>query len=132
MLLVMLQVAASETGWCCAAKEWDKKQFPYAVLKYGPILDASQQHARLSASRVQPQQLPPWVPSSSIFQRYAWCDSDLLLPVNRNYTHYPQHPCTYLQGGPDIGRLGVRLRDILVSMLPQLVAAYPDGGLGFV
>jgi hypothetical protein len=131
-VLLLLQVAAAGSGWCCAAKEWDQKQYPYAVLQYAPILDAKRQHAALSASNVQSHQQQLWVPDSSIFLRYSWCDSDLLLPINRNYTRYAQHPCAYLKGGLDMERWMGRLRDILANMLPQLVAANPAGSLGFV
>lgn len=125
-------VAAAGSGWCCAAKYWDQKQFPYAVLQYAQVLDAERQHARQSASQVRRHhQHPIWVPNSSIFQRYSWCESHLLLEVNRNYTRYPQHPCAYLKGGLDMDRWMGRLRDILANMLPQLTTANPDGALGF-
>jgi hypothetical protein len=130
LVLLLLQVASEGNVWCCAAKEWDKKQFQYAAFPYAPIVNANKLHARLSASSSTVQ--PHWVPPGSLFQRFEWCESELLLPVNRNYTRYPNHPCTYLRRGVDMGHWQGRLRSILAKMLPQLLAADPDGGLGFV
>jgi hypothetical protein len=123
-----LQAVGMWQNWCCASKEWDKKQFDYAIFFYdGPI--TANQAASLPASSSSAAAVPSWVPSDKLFTRPDYCESDKLLEVNRRYTTYPQHPCTYLAGWTPPPTWHATLAAITKRMAAHMAGPWQDPGV---
>ena len=110
---ILLQAVLGGQSWCCAAKDWDKQQFPFAIFNlYNPT---GFQVAYTSGSNRE-----SWVPANEISVAPQWCESKKLLPHNLAYTKYKQHPCTYTKGGPPISEWNGKLQTILSEMQESL------------
>jgi hypothetical protein len=120
-LFVHMQGIMGGQSWCCAAKDWDKGQFPFAIFNlYNPL------GFQVAGSRSY-SSTSDWVPAPDISAPPGWCDSEKLLPHNLAYTKYKQHPCTYAKGGPPMSDWNGKLQEILKNM--QVSLGREKGGL---